>query len=188
LINFFILFTICFASNPINNWININEDILSNDIKSASMNLEINSIFSNQINNSSANIKIFLASDDKFRINFKNRIVVSDGKSWKVYDVYSNQLFIQGPDKKLEKILFSLSKIKRIKAFPVKKINDEEYEISLFDKSQSARLFFNYNNDLEYILIINDNLKIKISHIELKKENSINLLVGDENTEIFDLR
>tara|TARA_B100001250_G_C19447226_1_gene634391 strand:- start:22 stop:588 length:567 start_codon:yes stop_codon:yes gene_type:complete len=188
MIKIILFLTFGFASSPINNWFEKNKATLSNEFKSSSFYLEINSDFPDQLNSNSYWVKIFLAGENKFRIDFKNRIVVADKETWRVYDIISNQLFIQSPDKRLEKLLFSLSKIKKMKSFPVKKINNKEYEISFFDKSNKARLFFNYNDDLKYILIINDDLEIKISNIDLKKENSIDLLIGNEDTEIFDLR
>lgn len=187
LIKFIFFFSFCFASNPLNSWIKNNKDILSNDFKSASIYLEIHSKFSDQFNNDEHWVKVYLGKNKKFRIEFKNRIVTSDGVTWRVYDQVSNQLFLQYPDKKIEKLLFSWSKINRIKAFPIKKINDQEYEIKLFDKDNFTRLYFN-NNDLEKILTINKNLEIKISNIKLKKEKSIDLSIGNIDTEIFDLR
>tara|TARA_B100001250_G_scaffold261148_1_gene224947 strand:+ start:3689 stop:4279 length:591 start_codon:yes stop_codon:yes gene_type:complete len=187
LINFLLLLTICFAFSSPNNWINNNKEILSSDLKSASINLEINSLSFQQIDNSSRSVKFFLAADKKFRIDFDNRIIVSNGKNWKIYDKTSNQLFIQNPDKKLEKLLFSWSKIKKIKTFVFKKINKNEYGFILFDKENSAKLIFN-KNELVEILIANDDLEVKISDIVLSKEKSIDLTVGNIDSEIFDLR
>tara|TARA_B100000902_G_C27109969_1_gene813049 strand:+ start:170 stop:736 length:567 start_codon:yes stop_codon:yes gene_type:complete len=188
LINLVLFLTVCFASNPVDNWFEQNREVLSSNIKSASIHYEAKSQFYDQLNNTSSSIKIIFAENKKFRIAFENRIIVSDGTTWKVYNILSNQLFIQNPDKKLEKLLFVWFKLKKIKTFSAKKINDKEYEISFFETSNKARLFFNNIDDLQHVLIINDDLEIKISNIELKKENSIDLTVGNKNTEIFDLR
>lgn len=187
LINFLLLFTICFASSSPNNWIDNNKEILSSNLKSATINLEINSLSSNQIDNSSSSVKFILAADKKFRIDFDKRIVVSNGENWKIYDKISNQLFIQNPDKKLEKLLFSWSKIKKIKTFVFKKINKNEYDFILSNKENTAKLIFN-KNELVEILIVNDDLEVKISDIVLSKEKSIDLTVGNIDSEIFDLR
>jgi outer membrane lipoprotein-sorting protein len=187
LINFFFLFSICFAINPVTNWIDSNKEILSHEIKSASFRIDIESKISNQLNNDSIFGNICIADQNKFRIDLNNRTIVSDGDTWKIYDVLSNQLFIQNPDKKLEKLLFSWSKIKKLKKIPIKKVNNNEYKVYLFDKNNNVRIFFN-DNKIENILINNEDSNTKISYISLHKESRINLLVGNIETEIFDLR
>ena len=187
LINVFFLFSICFAINPLSNWIDSNKDILSHKIKSASFRIDIESKISNQFNNDSIFGNICIADQNKFRIDLNNRTIISDGEKWKIYDVLSNQLFIQNPDKKLEKLLFSWSKIKKIKKIPIKKVNNNEYKVYLFDKNNNIRILFN-DNKIENILINNEDWNTKISYISFHKESHIDLLVGNIETEIFDLR
>ncbi len=74
--------------------------------------------------------KITVGKKNKFRFEIGPRTVVSDGKVWKSYDARTDQIFIQEPDKQLEKSLFSWVEIKKIKAFREIELNAERSQTS----------------------------------------------------------
>ena len=114
---------------------------------------------------------------------------MSDGKVWKSYDSRTNQIFIQEPDKQLEKSLFSWVKIKKIKAFPIKEKKDGGYQIKLLGKGNDVRAYFNPNtNKLKSIVIIQSEMRSELSHIFLTEEKTLNLEIGNESSRSFDLR
>ena len=114
---------------------------------------------------------------------------MSDGKVWKSYDSRTDQIFIQEPDEQLEKSLFSWVKIKKIKALSVKKKKDGGYQIKLLGKGNDVRAYFNPNtNNLESIVINQSEMRSELSHISLSKEKMINLEIGRQTSNTFDLR
>ena len=181
--------TLCFASNPIDGWIDEHKDILNEDIKSVSFQLKIETQYYPGQNDTLIPGKITVGKKNKFRFEIGPRTVVSDGKVWKSYDSRTDQIFIQEPDKKLEKSLFSWVKIKKIKALPVKQKKDGGYQIKLLGKGNDVRAYFNPNtNNLESIVIIQSEMRSELSHILLTEEKMINLEIGKQTSSIFDLR
>ena len=117
------------------------------------------------------------------------RTVVSDGNVWKSYDVRTDQIFIQKPDKQLEKYLFSWVKLQKIKALPIKLESDGGYSITLLGKGNDVRAYFNTDtNELTSIVIIQNDIKSEISNITLAIEDTLNLEIGRESSASFDLR
>ena len=187
MIRYIWLFSLCFSSNSIDKWVDAHQDILSHNLKSASFQIEIDS--KSLKNLSKTNLaKIIIADKNKFRLELENRTIVSNGEFWKIYDILTDQIFLQEPDSDLESALFSWINPKKLKAIPIKKINSKEFKIILFNKNNNVRTFFNNQNNLEYILVLNEDSQIKISKIKLQKEDELNLNVGSINSEIFDLR
>ena len=173
--------TLCFASNPIDGWIDEHKNILKEDIKSVSFQLKIETQYYSG--------KITVGKGNKFRFEIGPRTVVSDGKVWKSYDSRTDQIFIQEPDKQLEKSLFSWVKIKKIKALPVKQKKDGGYQIKLLGKENDVRAYFNPNtNNLKSIVIIQSEMRSELSHIFLTEEKTLNLEIGNESSRSFDLR
>ena len=93
---------LCFATNPIEKWIDLNTDILEQDFKSISFELTIQDEINNNYDNKIF-AKIVLGNNKKFRFELGERTITSDGLSWKSHDKRTNQIFIQKPDKILEK-------------------------------------------------------------------------------------
>ena len=186
----YILFlTLCFASNPIDDWIDEHKDILKEDIKSVSFQLKIETQYYSGQNDTIISGKITVGKKNKFRFEIGPRTVVSDGKVWKSYDSRTNQIFIQEPDKQLEKSLFSWVKIKKIQALPVKQKKDGGYQIKLLGKGNDVRAYFSPDfKTLKSIVFIQHDTKSKISQITLASEKNLNLEIGNESTSSFDLR
>ena len=181
--------TLCFASNPIDSWIDEHKNILNEDIKSVSFQLKIETQYYSGQNDTLIPGKITIGKKNKFRFEIGPRTVVSDGKVWKSYDSRTDQIFIQEPDKQLEKSLFSWVKIKKIKALPVKREKDGGYQIKLLGKGNDVRAYFNPNtNDLKSIVIIQSEMRSELSHILLTEEKMINLEIGKQTSSSFDLR
>ncbi len=134
MIRFILCFTICFAANPLDQWIDKNAEILKQDLKSVSFQLTVNSEFNAGQNESTMSGKITVGNNKQFRFDLGSRTVVSDGKVWKSYDERTDQIFIQEPDKQLEKSLFSWVKLKKIKALPVTLELGGGYRIKLLGK------------------------------------------------------
>ena len=186
---YFFFLTLCFASNPIDGWIDEHKDILNEDIKSVSFQLKIETQFYSGQNDTLIPGKITIGMKNKFRFEIGPRTVVSDGKVWKSYDSRTDQIFIQEPDKQLEKSLFSWVEIKKINALPVKRKKDGGYQIKLLGKGNDVRAYFNSNtNNLESIVITNSEMRSELSHIFLAKEKMINLEIGRQTSSSFDLR
>ena len=189
MIKFIFFFTICFSINPLDQWIDQHAEILKQDIKSVSFQLTVNSEFNAGQNESTMSGKIVVGENKKFRFEMGSRTVVSDGKVWKSYDERTDQIFIQEPDKQLEKSLFSWVKLKKIKALPVTLESDGGYRIKLLGKKNDVRAYFNSDtNVLNSIVIIQSEIRSEISNIILNIEDSLNLDIGRESSSAFDLR
>ena len=189
MVKYCLLLTICFASNPIDDWIDRHKKILQEEIKSVSFQLNIQAL--NYSNNSDSLIsgKIIVGKKNKFRFELGPRIVVSDGKVWKSFDSRTNQIFFQDPDKQLEKSLFSWTKIKKIKALPVKQKEDGGYQIKLLGKENDIKAYFSTDTKKLISIVINQgDIISKLTQINLTTEDHLNLEIGNKNTRSFDLR
>ena len=186
---YILLLTMCFASNPIDGWIDEHKNILKEDIKSVSFQLKIEAQYYSGQDDTLISGKITVGKENKYRFEIGPRTVVSDGKVWKSYDSRTDQIFIQEPDKQLEESLFSWVKIKKIKALPVKQKKDGGYQIKLLGKGNDVRAYFNPNtNNLKSIVIIQGDMRSELSHITLVMEKILKLEIGNENSSSFDLR
>ena len=189
MIKFIFYFSICFATNPFDQWIDQHAEILKQDIKSVSFRLKVNSELYSGQNESTMYGKITVGKNKQFRFEMGSRTVVSDGKVWKSHDERTDQIFIQEPDKQLEKSLFSWVKLKKIKALPVTLESDGGYRIKLLGKKNDVRAYFNSDtNVLNSIVITQSETRSEISNIILNIEDSLNLDIGRESSSVFDLR
>ena len=189
MIKLILFFSSCFAINPIDNWIDQHTEILKQDIKSVSFQLTVESEIYNTKNDNIRLGKIIVGNKKQFRFEMGSRTVVSDGMVWKSYDKRTNQIFIQEPDKKLEKSLFSWVRSKKIKALPVKLESDGGYRLKLLGKGNDVRAYFNPgSNKLESIVIVQSDMRSEVSKIILAIENVLNLDIGNQNSSSFDLR
>ena len=180
----------CFLfANPFNEWVNKHSRILNKEIKSLTFILKIHSDNFNYLGDSLLSGKVIVDNKKNFRFELGSRTIVSNGKIWKNYDSRTNQIILQKPDKKIQKNLFSLFKYNRLKVLPVKLVNDGSYSIRFFDKwAKTIISFYSETGGIKSIMLIGDDFQSEISFINLKEEITINLEVGDENTEIFDFR
>ena len=94
MIKYIIIISICLASNPVDNWIKDNSEVLKSEIKSASFKVKINSNISGISLDSVFSSKILIGNNNSFRLEVGPRTVISDGKVWKSYDLRTNQIFI----------------------------------------------------------------------------------------------
>ena len=189
MIKFIFFFTICFAANPVNQWIDQNTEILKYDIKSVSFHLTVGSAIYPTKNDSIMSGKIIVGKNKQFRFEMGSRTVVSDGMVWKSYDERTDQIFIQEPDKQMEKALFSWVNLNKMKTLLVKLELDGGYRIKLLGGENDIRAYFNPgSNELESIVIINSDIKSEISKITLAIEEMLNLEIGRESSISFDLR
>ena len=177
------------STYPLDQWIDDHVYILKQYIKSVSFHLTLEPNIYNIRNDSIISGKITVGKKKQFRFEMGPRTVVSDGMVWKSYDERTDQIFIQQPDKKLEKSLFSWVKLKKIKALPVKLESDGGYRLKLLGKENDVRAYFNPgSNKLESIIIIQSDMKSEISKITLAIEDVLNLDIGNQNSASFDLR
>ena len=133
--------------------------------------------------------KIIVGEKKQFRFEMGPRTVVSDGRVWKSYDERTDQIFIQEPDKQLEKSLFSWVKLKKIKALPVTLESDGGYRIKLLGEKNDLRAYFNSDtNVIDSIVITQSETRSEISNIILNIEDSLNLDIGRASSSAFDLR
>ena len=189
MIKYIIYVSICLAANPVDHWIEKHTDILKHDIKSVSFHLIFDSEIYNTWNDSIISGKITVGKKKQFRFEMGPRTVVSDGMIWKSYDERTDQIFIQEPDKKMEKSLFSWAKLKKIKALPVKLEPDGGYRLQLLGKENDVRAYFSPgSNELKSIVIIQSDMRSEISKITLAIEDVLNLDIGNHNSASFDFR
>ena len=190
MIKYIFYFSICLAANPLDQWIDEHEDILKQEIKSVSFHLTFDSEIYSTWNDSIISGKITVGKKKQFRFEMGPRTVVSDGKVWKSYDERTNQIFIQEPDKKLEKALFSWVKVNKLKALSVKDKPDGSYKIQVFGNNNDVRTYFNSaTNILDSILIKPRNgLRSIIFNISISAADSVFLDIGTKSSELFDLR
>ena len=189
MIKYFLFISICLAENPVDKWIDKHAEILKNDIKSVSFHFTFDSAIYNTQNDSIIAGKITIGKKKQFRFEMGPRTVVSDGKVWRSYDVRTNQIFIQEPDKQLEKTLFSWLKYKRMKALPVNLESDGGYRMKLLGKGNDVRAYFHSDSgELKSIIIVQSDIKSEIFRISLASEELLDLTIGNESTVTFDLR
>ncbi len=182
---FFFSFLFIYFSygNAFNEWIEINKNLLRHENKLITFNLT-----RNENRDEVLYVKIALGYNKIFRFEMGDRTVISNGKFWKSYDSNTNQIFIQDKDVKLEKLLFSWSKYRKIKSLKFKKQSNGSFKVKIPGFKQDIHSFFNSeSNSLDSILSINQNRYV-FSNIEISKLDSIDLTVGLDTTEIFDLR
>ena len=189
MINFFFYFLTCLAANPFDSWVDHNKDIIKETIKSVSFQIRLESGLDAKEDNI-LNGQIIVGEKKQFRFEMGPRTVVSDGILWRSYDERTDQIFIQEPDKKLEKVLFSWAKVKKLKDLPIRNKPDGSYKIKLFSNNNDVRAYFNsVTNDLDSILISQRNgFQSKIINISITEADSVLLNIGTESSTLFDLR
>ena len=181
-INIILLLFNLINANSFDEWLNENKELLNHKNKLISFDLIEDG------NGDIINGKIALGKENTFRFEAGPRIVVSDGGAWKSHNLNTDQVFIQYPDLKFEKLLFSWSIFKKLKSLKVKKQNDESYRIKLPGNKQKFFVYINSDsNELDSVLIFG-NAKYNIFNISISKLDSMNLKIGFNSSEIFDLR
>ena len=132
--------------------------------------------------------KIALGKENTFRFETDSRVVVSDGKSWKSHNLRTDQIFIQSPDLKFEKLLFSWSMFDKLKTLKVKKQNDAGYRVKFPGNKQKFYIYLNpESNKLDSVLVFGD-ADYSFVNISISKLDSMNLKIGFNSSDIFDLR
>ena len=176
-------------ANPFDKWVNQNKHIIKETVKTASFQITIESAYEGD-RNKIVRGKIVIGKDKQFRLEIGPRTVVSDGEMWQIYDDRTDQIFIQKPDKKMERALFSWVKVGKLKILPIQNKPDGSCKINIFGKENEIRAYFNSNsNELDSILIMHHHgLKSKISNIILTRAERVNLGIGTEHSTRFDLR
>ena len=185
---FFLTLTYLIA-NPLDDWVDQNKNVIKEKIKSVSFKIRLESgIDSKEFK--ILNGQIVIGEKKQFRFEMGPRTVVSDGTLWKSYDDRTDQIFIQKPDKKIEKALFSWVKVKKLKTLSVRNKPDGSYKINLIGNNNDVRAYFNsYTNVLDSILISTwDGFGSKIFNISISAADSVILDIGTESSDIFDLR
>ena len=177
------------TANPFDTWVDQNKNVINKKIKSVSFQISLRSGFDLE-KNKILNGQIVIGNNKQFRFEMGTRTVISDGTLWKSYDERTDQIFIQDPDKKLEKALFSWTKVKKLKNLPIRNKPDGSYKIKLFSNNNDVRAYFNsVTNDLDSILISQRNgFQSKIINISITEADSVLLNIGTESSTLFDLR
>ena len=178
----YISISITFA-NSFNQWVESNEVFFLEDIKKIKFQLhQINDIYKQY------DCSLVICDEKKFRLEIGPRIIISDGNSWKSYDNRNNQILIQEPDRKIERILFSWINKNKIKLLPISKISNHIYKINLLGEKNDVQLYISDVKLDSIILVQNTRKYIKLSNIDLMKADSINLSVGNKSSTTFDFR
>ena len=154
LIFFHFLCSILFA-NSFDEWVGINKEFLNEINKSVTFEIIMDNNRPQKFNG-----KIIIGDNKQFRFEMGSRTVVSDGKSWKSYDSRTDQVFIQDRDVRLERLLFSWSKLKTIKSLKIKEQNDGSYKVKFPGNKNIIQLYVNSNTFvLDSILVSNKTRK-----------------------------
>ena len=186
---FFLITSYLAANNIFDTWVEQNKNVINENIKSVSFQIRLESGY-DSIKDNILDGQIVLGKKKQFRFEMGQRIVVSDGKQWSSYDKRTDQIFIQEPDKRTEKALFSWVRVNKLKALPIENNADGSYKIKLFGKTNDIRLYFNsYINVLDSIKILRqDGFLANIYNINIMAADSVILNIGTESSIIFDLR
>ena len=176
-------------ANPFDAWVDQNKNVLNKTIKSVSFQIRLAARLDSK-EEKILNGQIVVGGKNQFRYEMGPRTVISDGTIWKSYDERTDQVFIQKPDKKLEKALFAWTKVKKLKAISVINKPDGSCKIKLFGKNNDIQAYFNSDtNVLDSILISTRNgFESKIFNISIESADSVSLTIGTESTTFFDLR
>ncbi len=177
------------SANSFDAWVDQNKKVIESKIKSVSFQIRMES----GLDLMDVNIldgQIVVGVEKQFHFEMGQRTVVSDGTLWKSYDERTDQIFIQEPDKKLEKVLFSWTKVKTLKVLPVQNKPDGSYKLMSFGNNNEIRAYFNSDtNVLDSILILPQNgFGSKIFNISIAATDSVILDIGTKSSPIFDLR
>ncbi len=185
---YFLFFTYITA-NPFDTWVDLNKDVIKEEVKSVSFQIILEYSFEPN-EDKILNGKIVVGEKKQFRFEMGPRTVVSDGILWRSYDKRTDQIFIQEPDEKLEKVLFSWVKVNKLKVLPVKEKPDGSCKIKLLGKNNDIRAYFNSDtNILDSILISpRGGIRSKIFNIIIAAADSVILDIGTDSSDIFDLR
>ena len=188
-LNIFFLTLTYLIANPFDNWVDQNKNVIKEKIKSVSFKIRLESGIDSK-EYKILNGQIVIGEKKQFRFEMGPRTVVSDGTLWKSYDDRTDQIFIQNPDKKLEKALFSWVKVKKLKSIPVQYMPNGSYKIKLFGTHNDIRAYFNAEtNILDSILIYpRDGFESKIFNISIAAAETLILDIGTESSDLFDLR
>ena len=186
---YFSLFFTCLSANFFDTWVDQNKNVIKEKIKSVSFQVRLESSF-DTIEDKTLSGQIVVGKKKQFRFEMGPRTVVSDGTLWKSYDERTDQIFIQNPDKKMEKAIFSWVKVNKLKALPVQNNPDGSCKIKLFGKENNIQTYFNPDtNVLDSILISTvGGGGSTIFNIRIAVADSVILAIGTEFSDLFDLR
>ena len=176
-------------ANPLDDWVDQNKNVIKEKIKSVSFKIRLESGIDSK-EYIISNGQIVIGERKQFRFEMGPRTVVSDGTLWKSYDDRTDQIFIQEPDKKMEKALFSWVRVKKLKTLSVQNKPDGSYKIKLLGNNNDVRAYLNsYTNVLDSILIsTRDGFGSKIFNISISAADSVILDIGTKTSDLFDLR
>lgn len=182
-----LLSSFLFSQPKFSKWLDKNKTLIESDYKSITF---IYNKFSNNQNtyqDLNQKCKLTLGRDKKFRFENENKIIISNGKDWRSYDIRTNQIFIYDVDMNIEKIISDLNNFSRIKKNILSQMIfiNKEYHFYTPYLKQPFLINFSEHGMLESIIIKNN---IKLSEIEIYKEDSLDLSINKKNIMEFDLR
>lgn len=184
-----IVFSLCFAGNPVHDWIESRADILSREIKTVSFKISVQNELTNNININPKKGNITVGSNRQFRFEMGPRTVISTGEVWKSYDKRTNQIFIKNPDKKFEDLILSWMEMEQLKTADVELMPNGSFKLGLGDSADKIFIFFeNDQRFLKSIVIKNRNVSTIITDIKLIENKLMDLKIGREDSIEFDLR
>ena len=187
-IAYIILFSLTIG-RPFNSWLVSNEEFIKSKYKLITFSIKQQAFF--DINEDfNLDGRLYLGPENKFRFELGKRTVLSDGKIWRSYNNETNQIFLYLPDKNLEKYIFYLMDINKMKSIPLKERKGNIELVQFLEENNDIRLYFNKNIEkIDSIEIFDPtHSKILIHNIHKSIIDSINLNIGSKEYEVFDLR
>ena len=168
-------FSYLYSENCFEEWIKFNEKKIENNL------LRINGVFKNKENK----FDIYIEKNKRFKIEYLDKIIISNKDSIINYSQSTNQLFIEYPDTTLNNLIFSLLDDKQLSVL----INEKTNTKFTVSNQDYGKIEINMNDSCNTIksLTVNSNNSIvslfNISFIGLKKINSDSLFNNnlDEN-------
>ena len=178
-----------FSNIHFNTWLENHDEIIKSDNIFITFDVILDSKLINSLSGNSLKCSINFWDNDNFRIEIGPRIIISNGKVWHLYDVRTNQIFIQNPDKQINRLLLNWFKGNRIKKLPIKQKINIKYVLIFPNFKYKIKLFFDeYKYDLDSLFIINNGLKTIITNINWSTNQTLDLEIGNDKSEVFDLR
>ena len=133
-------------------------------------------------------------SQEKFRIETSEYILISDSLKTSKYMLRKNQLFIDKVDYKFNKHLDSFFDFKKLKR-KIKKVTNNIYKMSNKLSKNTNTIYFDINcKSIDSLYIQNENYNLLIKNILIdslykdQNDSLFNLNINDKNVEIYDFR
>lgn len=164
----------------------INSEECFNNWEKTNFNIEYNLFLIDADINNDNHIKIYIDRDARYRIEFSDKIIISDVEKISSYSKNTNQLYIEDIDLLLNNLIFSFFNFNDLD-YKVKKNNNNNYKIKKTPYGNIDVLFNDGCNRIENLKINRHKILVhNIQIIELNKINTDSLFSFNLSKEAFE--